>query len=347
MRLFTKLKTAILGVVVVLLAATSSWATQVASKVDLNVRAGPGTNYPVIDQLRRGEIANTRDCTQSGWCYIDHNGPSGWVSSKYLTVPQGYTGGQDCFLSLTFGTGGPSMSVNCGTGGLPEVVVPGPVYPPHVSPEPVYGQACFYEHANFQGRYFCENPGTRRNVDHSFNDRISSIYLENGTSVTVCEHNDFRGTCRDYHGSQSYVGGMNDKISSVDVYSARGWSGTYSHPVYEPASRQGEISLTVGQSFNFDRGSISNRGSDLWFIQQSGDEMAILPRNGAGFAVGDHSDRGYAGCEAANFYQGNQLLKYLHNGSYVCLRTSRGNIGQFKVLRHSTTTLKLSYEVWQ
>jgi uncharacterized protein YraI len=50
----------------------------------VNVRRGPGTNYGVVDQLRRGESVDVRGCS-GGWCQIVHSGPDGWVSASYLS----------------------------------------------------------------------------------------------------------------------------------------------------------------------------------------------------------------------------------------------------------------------
>jgi hypothetical protein len=51
----------------------------------VNVRSGPGTQYSVVDTLQRGEDVDVEGCRSSGWCLIEHSGPDGWVSSRYLT----------------------------------------------------------------------------------------------------------------------------------------------------------------------------------------------------------------------------------------------------------------------
>jgi len=51
---------------------------------NLNVRSGPGTSYPVLDVLIRGDGVRINTCN-NGWCWINHNGPSGWVSEAHLT----------------------------------------------------------------------------------------------------------------------------------------------------------------------------------------------------------------------------------------------------------------------
>lgn len=49
----------------------------------LNVRSGPATRYPVLDVLRRGDSVRINVC-DDGWCWINHDGPSGWVSEAHL-----------------------------------------------------------------------------------------------------------------------------------------------------------------------------------------------------------------------------------------------------------------------
>ncbi|MEO6014265.1 MAG: SH3 domain-containing protein [Devosia sp.] len=51
----------------------------------VNVRSGPGTGYGVVDTLYVGESVSVEECGSSGWCLIEHSGPDGWVSARYLT----------------------------------------------------------------------------------------------------------------------------------------------------------------------------------------------------------------------------------------------------------------------
>lgn len=50
---------------------------------NVNVRQGPGTRFPVVDILHRGEQVEVVRC-QSNFCLIKHEGPQGWVSQNYL-----------------------------------------------------------------------------------------------------------------------------------------------------------------------------------------------------------------------------------------------------------------------
>ncbi|MCR1847738.1 SH3 domain-containing protein [Paeniclostridium sordellii] len=56
---------------------------------ELNVRSGPGTNYSVISQVKKGNIlAVIAVNTSNNWLKIQFkDGTTGWVSGKYVTVP--------------------------------------------------------------------------------------------------------------------------------------------------------------------------------------------------------------------------------------------------------------------
>lgn len=70
---------------VLLLAGTAaaSAATAYASTT-LNVRAGAGPGYPVVDVLHPGQRVEVEYC-KGTWCAIDQRSPSGWVNANYLT----------------------------------------------------------------------------------------------------------------------------------------------------------------------------------------------------------------------------------------------------------------------
>ncbi len=61
----------------------------------VNIRTGPGTSFAVTDRLDAGERVTLGQCTSDkSWCYVNHNGPDGWVSARFLTRP-GAPGGDD------------------------------------------------------------------------------------------------------------------------------------------------------------------------------------------------------------------------------------------------------------
>lgn len=86
------------GVVLVTgLLATGSFAAEAVSGA--NVRSGPGTSYPVVDELSSGENVTVDRCVQGGWCLISHAGADGWVSAKLLAD----NGNQDDYFNANGG----------------------------------------------------------------------------------------------------------------------------------------------------------------------------------------------------------------------------------------------------
>ncbi len=57
---------------------------------DLNVRAGPGPQYPAVGLATRGSTAVLDGCIEgSRWCRVDVNGMRGWVYADYLQMDYG------------------------------------------------------------------------------------------------------------------------------------------------------------------------------------------------------------------------------------------------------------------
>lgn len=71
--------------------------TAVSATTDLNVRAGPGPQYPVIGVIGAGQSTVLRGCLDnSKWCSVADSGGDGWVYADYLV---GDFGGQQVVLS--------------------------------------------------------------------------------------------------------------------------------------------------------------------------------------------------------------------------------------------------------
>ena len=109
----------------------------VQAATDLNVRAGPGPQYPVIGVLGAGQATTLRGCLESSkWCSVADSGGDGWVYSDYLV---GDFGGQQVTLTSRPADsgvvvvnppkgGGPAGAVVGGvTGAIAGAVVGGPV----------------------------------------------------------------------------------------------------------------------------------------------------------------------------------------------------------------------------
>jgi hypothetical protein len=103
---------------------------------------------------------------------------------------------------------------------------PGPAIIEHSAPGLAWGHAavpregaCFYEEADFRGRYFCVNRGAEYGaLGGEFNRAIRSIRLFNGATVHIFLERDFRGRNADVVRNVSDLHGMwRDNIESLRV----------------------------------------------------------------------------------------------------------------------------------
>lgn len=71
-----------------LLSAGSALAVPATAESNVNVRSGPGTDYPVVGALSAGESVDAGNCSGS-WCQVRFGGGSGFVSRNYLAMGEG------------------------------------------------------------------------------------------------------------------------------------------------------------------------------------------------------------------------------------------------------------------
>jgi len=56
----------------------------------INLRGGPGVNFPRVDSIRRGDSINVHGClSRRDWCDVSANGMRGWVSASYISFRDG------------------------------------------------------------------------------------------------------------------------------------------------------------------------------------------------------------------------------------------------------------------
>ena len=67
--------------------AQSAAAVEATTTGAVNVRSGPGVGYAKVAILSSGEEVNIVEC-QDQWCFVEHSGPDGWVSGRYLAVDE-------------------------------------------------------------------------------------------------------------------------------------------------------------------------------------------------------------------------------------------------------------------
>ncbi|MDH3262444.1 MAG: SH3 domain-containing protein [Paracoccaceae bacterium] len=325
------MRAALAALVAAPLSVASATAEEAAATTSLNVRSGPGTSFGVVDVLDPGEVVDMTECQANGWCYVTHDGPDGWVSSAYLTAaPSAGSPGSDCRFQLTFGAEGPRFSIVCGDGGAPS-----PAPEPGGEAAPVGDQACFYDLPNFEGESFCRGPVTLNSLPPAADDRITSVRLSGDVRVELCVDPDLGGFCRVVRASEGRLGNtLNDRVSSLRVFVEAAAPTVVS---------TGSLNLPETRRLNLDNGNIGMAGADIWYRAHMPDVRRLVPINGAQFARGDGSDRGYAGCLAESYSSNPLYAGDVPVGTHVCVRTSEGRISQFRVDGVAGTDVVLSY----
>jgi len=79
--------------VISLTPAAAEAATAIVT-TSLNLRTGPGTQYPVLGTIPNQMIVSVAGCTAGyGWCRVGYAGIEGWAASRYIAIPvaSGYT----------------------------------------------------------------------------------------------------------------------------------------------------------------------------------------------------------------------------------------------------------------
>lgn len=343
---------AALAAVGIIMSAGASLAVEAMAEAAVNVRTGPGTSYGIVDQLTAGEVVDITECSPNNWCFVEHSGPDGWVSANFLTaadgdedeIEEGSGDNPDCSFGFVVGPGGPTLSIQCGNGPLPE-----PAAPPVAEAD----EACFYTGSEYQGTERCFGLGTREALAAAIDDRISSVRLLGDARARLCVNQNLGGFCRNVNDDTPALGPqMNNRASSLVVF-----VGVPPAPVLdldiepEPAAvpsthSTGPIELQQTFTANLDNGNVGGAGVDIWYQAVTAAEKYITPSNGAQLALGDGSNRGYDGCSTEAF-SGDQLaLEDIPPGTYVCAKTNQGRISQFRVNGFVGTTMKLGYTTW-
>ena len=112
----------------------------------------------------------------------------------------------------------------------------------------------------------------------------------------------------------------------------------------------GEVNIPQTYLADLDRGRVGSAGADIWFQAETRDLLYLVPRNGAQIGVGDRSNRGYQGCSTARYTSARVSLRDIPVGSYVCVKTNKGRISQFRVNRisgGSPKTLTIGYTTFK
>jgi hypothetical protein len=344
------------AITAVLLCSGAALAVEAAAKSAVNVRTGPGKTFSVVDQLTAGEVVTIKECAPSNFCFIEHSGPDGWVSAGYLipveeeeddedAVEPGSGDNPDCSFGFNVGPDGPSLAVNCGDGPVIPPPGPGPGPSPDPDDEP---HACFYTGTNFDGEELCVGVGIRNSLNPTFNNKISSVELFGGAKARLCEDPNLTGYCRTVNADTApLVPQINNKASSLTVYVGPDPLPPPPAPVEPPVTfSTGPIDLPQTWNANLDNGVVGGGGVDIWYEAVTDSEKYLVPKGGAKLALGDGSNRGYAGCVGEDFSTDRVPLEDMPVGTYVCAKTDQGRISQFRINGFAGTTMKLGYTTW-
>lgn len=73
----------VLAAAVFATSSVAAFAETAMAETDVKVRDDASKYAAWIDTLYAGEIVDVVDC-YSGWCYVEHSGPDGWVKKNKL-----------------------------------------------------------------------------------------------------------------------------------------------------------------------------------------------------------------------------------------------------------------------
>ncbi|VAW14313.1 hypothetical protein MNBD_ALPHA12-2032 [hydrothermal vent metagenome] len=255
MKLRPKALTVILIMLSIIVATPLAYSAPATATIAVNVRLGPGTDYPVVDTLAAGEQVNAGKC-EADWCYIVKPGPDGWVFQKYLRLG----GPQRPDLNfqnppLMFPTPQPAQpllpwlfqptqpkqpaqpqakplplpKIPAQLPQLPWPLQPGPASLPFnldggqankAAPIPAPYQACFFAGENFSEQSKCVISGRSfSRLGPKWNDRISSLKVRPGARVTLCQRQNFQSPCASFNSNIAVLPPqLNNKVTSGRVF---------------------------------------------------------------------------------------------------------------------------------
>ncbi len=209
-------KTTVLALVSLIFGVGSAVAADGIATGNVNVRTGPGVSFSKVDSLYTGESVNIGEC-QSGWCYVEHDGPDGWVSAGYLQPTSGSgsgsgSSGNNCHVHWVIGQG---FTVECDGN---TVTIPGPGNPPPQPPPPA--TVCVYQFNNYGGAHLCGPVGSSQsNLIGFWNNRISSIKVSGGAHIKLCQDPNYLGFCNTFANNVPILGlPLNGKASSYQTW---------------------------------------------------------------------------------------------------------------------------------
>lgn len=85
MHVTSPLSVAAIAALAVFVAAPAASASEAYATEDVNMRSGPGTEFPVVGVILGGRPVTVVGCLpDGGWCDAVHDGDRAWVSGRFL-----------------------------------------------------------------------------------------------------------------------------------------------------------------------------------------------------------------------------------------------------------------------
>jgi hypothetical protein len=285
-------------------AAATTTEPSVTAVVGLNVRSGPGTNYPVIGRLAQGQTARiTGRDSLSAWWQIDYNSQQGWVS------------------------GGSEYSTATNTAAVPVVQAPPlPSVPTPTQIPPTPGSLKPTIHSFTANRYtIARGESVTLNWDLSnaaaavlrYDDREEGVTAPGSKTVAPVEDTDYTLVARNDAG---------ETLAKLTI------EVTGSAPTPVPVLRDGKIRIANGQSVDFDQGIVQSGSNDDADFLWDGQRQQFFPQNGAAGAL---LGKPYSAITLDNCLDAayNKPISGVDGSTQVtgCYITDRGRYGKFFV----------------
>lgn len=342
----------------VLMSHVSAYAGPAQATTAVNVRSGPSTSYQVVDTLHVGEVVDATECNQSRWCYVKHDGSDGWVSGNYLTAVSANNGGvqgSNCKFTFKLDQTGPNFTSECdGVTGIDDVddydneddII---LYNPQQNS--AAATVCLYSGINFTGTEICQGVSIHNNL-RGMNDVFASVKTYNGAAVKLCTEPAFTGECKTYAQDRARLHtSVYKSATSMQIFAQ--YETVEADPQLPDESHlianylQGQAVLRQTQRLDLDTGLVSRSGADLQYIRASNNRLYLRTLNGAALAIGQRNDRGFIGCNAANYNSQQVSTSQMPVGSFICVKTNQGRVAQFRVNQITQAAINIGFETYK
>jgi uncharacterized protein YgiM (DUF1202 family) len=320
-------------------AEAASSAPAVTANIALNVRSGPGVNYPIIGGLLAGQSAPITGKSGDGqWWQIvfplNTNG-QGWVSAQAQFSNASNSGNVPIVAAPPPPTPTPTPTFTPSPTPVPEVPTSAPPPPPPSSP-------------GLKIKSFT--------ADHHYTilsgDSVKLSWKVQGADSVRLEHDATSDKVDKDHGDKTY----SPAVTTVYTLVARQGSDTTDDQltvtVVPPPTIHvnGWVSLNQTYLVDLDTASIvSTTAADLWFEAATATKRYITPKNGAEIVKMGNNEPGYLGCQGASYHSSQIKIQDVPAGTYLCVRTNGGRFSQLHIddtVGPSPGVLKFHFIVW-